>query len=204
MLPGDTRERRLAFALLGLRAALAYRLFHEIQDRAQVERAHRDRSVRGLIGGRLHRPTLGPQALDTPRRILLKELFFPRHVVGPAPLKRALVRRMLSRSHAVQTRSEQSRSEVPCDLYLSGPAYVEHVTVDHSSPTPAYEQLASVLRARIAAGEWSAGPLPSVKALQDEYDVGRDTVLRAIEILRSEELVFTVPRRGTYVSQGRH
>jgi hypothetical protein len=29
---------------------------------------------------------------------------------------------------------------------------------------------------------------------------GRDTVLRAIEILREEGLVFTAPRRGTYVS----
>lgn len=77
------------------------------------------------------------------------------------------------------------------------------MTVDHSSPTPAYEQLASVLRARIAAGDWSTGPLPSVKALQDTYDVGRDTVLRAIETLRSEGLVFTVPRRGTYVAQKR-
>ena len=77
------------------------------------------------------------------------------------------------------------------------------MTVDHSSPTPAYEQLASVLRARIAAGDWSTGPLPSVKALQETYDVGRDTVLRAIELLRSEGLVFTVPRRGTYVAQGR-
>ena len=32
------------------------------------------------------------------------------------------------------------------------------------------------------------------------YGVGRDTALRAIEILREESLVFTVPRRGTYVS----
>ena len=66
---------------------------------------------------------------------------------------------------------------------------------------PAYEQLANVLRSRIVAGEWSHGPLPSVKALQDTYDVGRDTVLRAIDALRAEGLVFTVPRRGTYVAQ---
>jgi DNA-binding GntR family transcriptional regulator len=33
-----------------------------------------------------------------------------------------------------------------------------------------------------------------------EHDVGRDTVLRAVEILRDEGLVFTVPRHGTYVS----
>jgi GntR family transcriptional regulator len=38
-----------------------------------------------------------------------------------------------------------------------------------------------------------------VKQLQQEHDVGRDTVLRAVEILRNEGLVFTVPRRGTYV-----
>ena len=55
--------------------------------------------------------------------------------------------------------------------------------------------------ARIAKGEWRNGPLPSVKQLQQEHDVGRDTVLRAIDILRTEGLVFTVPRRGTYVSQ---
>ena len=39
-----------------------------------------------------------------------------------------------------------------------------------------------------------------MKQLQQEHDVGRDTVLRAVEILRNEGLVFTVPRWGTYVS----
>ena len=75
------------------------------------------------------------------------------------------------------------------------------MTVDHGAPEPAYRQLAAILRARIANGEWRNGPLPSVKQLQQEQDVGRDTVLRAIDILRSEGLVFTVPRRGTYVSR---
>jgi GntR family transcriptional regulator len=74
------------------------------------------------------------------------------------------------------------------------------VTVDHGAPEPAYQQLTAILRKRIAKGEWRSGPLPSVQQLQQEYGVGRDTVLRAIEILREEGLVFTVPRRGTYVS----
>jgi GntR family transcriptional regulator len=74
------------------------------------------------------------------------------------------------------------------------------VTVDHGAPEPAYQQLADVLRGRIAKGEWRSGPLPSVKQLQQEYGVGRDTVLRAVEILRTEGVVFTVPRRGTYVT----
>ena len=49
-------------------------------------------------------------------------------------------------------------------------------------------------------GEWGNGPLPSVRQLQQVHDVGRDTVLRAIDILRTEGLVFTGPRRGTYFS----
>jgi len=74
------------------------------------------------------------------------------------------------------------------------------VTVDHGAPEPAYQQLAAILRAKIAKGGWRNGPLPSVKQLQQEHEVGRDTVLHAVEILRHEGLVFTVPRRGTYVS----
>ena len=74
------------------------------------------------------------------------------------------------------------------------------MTVDHGAPEPAYQQLADVLRGRISKGEWRSGPLPSVKQLQQEYGVGRDTVLRAVEILRTEGVVFTVPRRGTYVT----
>ena len=62
------------------------------------------------------------------------------------------------------------------------------MTVDHGAPEPAYQQLAAILRARIAKGEWRNGPLPSVKQLQQEHDVGRDTVLHAIEVLRTEGL----------------
>lgn len=75
------------------------------------------------------------------------------------------------------------------------------MTVDHGAPEPAYQQLAAILRARITQGEWRSGPLPSVQHLQQEYSVGRDTVLRSIDILRQERIVFTVPRRGTYVSR---
>lgn len=67
---------------------------------------------------------------------------------------------------------------------------------------PAYQQLSGILRTRIANGDWRSGPLQSVKQLQQEYGVGRDTVLRAIDILREEGIVFTVPRRGTYVTPG--
>jgi biotin operon repressor len=95
-------------------------------------------------------------------------------------------------------RAEQNNSMTWLGLSIP---MLECVAVDHDSPVPAYEQLTRLLRARIKKGEWSSGPLPSVKQLQQEYDVGRDTVLRAIDTLRTDGLVFTVPRRGTYVTQ---
>ena len=100
----------------------------------------------------------------------------------------------------MQSNTDQSRSDIPSGHPRSVLTYVDLVRVDHGLPEPAYRQLAAILRTQIADGQWRTGPLPSVKQLQQEHDVGRDTVLRAIELLRNEGLVFTVPRRGTYVS----
>jgi DNA-binding GntR family transcriptional regulator len=75
--------------------------------------------------------------------------------------------------------------------------------VNADLPEPAYQQLAGILTRRIRAGEWSSGPLPSVKALQQDHGVGRDTVLHALRLLRDSGLIFTVAKRGSYVSQPR-
>ena len=75
----------------------------------------------------------------------------------------------------------------------------DHNTVNVDLPEPAYRQLERILAGRMATGEWRTGPLPSVKALQQEYGVGRDTVLHALELLRDSGQIFTVPRRGSYV-----
>jgi DNA-binding GntR family transcriptional regulator len=72
-------------------------------------------------------------------------------------------------------------------------------TVDADLPEPAYRQLAGILTRRIQSGEWRAGPLPSVKALQHDYGVGRDTVLHSLRMLRDAGLIFTVAKRGSYV-----
>ena len=72
--------------------------------------------------------------------------------------------------------------------------------VDPGLPVPAYRQLEGSLRRRIDRGEWQAGPLPSVAYLQHEYGVGRDTVLHALRLLREAGVIFTVPKRGSYVA----
>jgi GntR family transcriptional regulator len=42
-------------------------------------------------------------------------------------------------------------------------------------------------------------PVPSVKALVQEHNVARGTAERAVEVLRSEGLVRTVPGKGVFV-----
>ena len=72
--------------------------------------------------------------------------------------------------------------------------------IDILSATPAYEQLAAILRARIKSGKLAPDrPLPSEKQLTDEFGIARGTVRKAIDVLRNEGLIVTVHGRGSYV-----
>jgi DNA-binding GntR family transcriptional regulator len=73
------------------------------------------------------------------------------------------------------------------------------VTIDRDSYQPVYRQLADLIRVRITSGEIPAGSLlQSELALAQEHGVGRDTVRRAMAVLRGEGLVLT-DRSGTHV-----
>lgn len=64
----------------------------------------------------------------------------------------------------------------------------------------AYRQLASVLRDRIRSGKFPAGSrVPSEKDLQDEFGLARETIRRALAILRAEGLVEVRHGHGTFV-----
>jgi len=74
------------------------------------------------------------------------------------------------------------------------------VTIDPLGPTPVYQQLATILRARIDSGDLAPNrPIPSETALQQEHGVARGTARRAVALLRDEGLVVTVKGRGTFV-----
>jgi DNA-binding GntR family transcriptional regulator len=78
---------------------------------------------------------------------------------------------------------------------------VVSVTVDHRDPTPLHEQLATILRAEILAGEYAeTGMLPSESRLQQTHGVSRGTVRRALKTLADEGLVYTITARGTFVA----
>lgn len=68
--------------------------------------------------------------------------------------------------------------------------------LDRLSPVPLWEQLAGILRAEIQAGQ---RPIMSESHLEQTYGVGRSTVRLALNALREEGLIVTVPGRGTFV-----
>lgn len=66
-----------------------------------------------------------------------------------------------------------------------------------------YLQVASLIRARIEAGEWQPRKrLPTVTDLVHEYGVARNTMMQAIEHLRELGLIYTVRNRGSFVRYG--
>ena len=72
--------------------------------------------------------------------------------------------------------------------------------IDPMSGVPVYRQLADQLRERILSGELlPRTPLPSAKTLAQEHGIAVGTVTRAVEVLRQEGLVRTIPGRGVWV-----
>lgn len=74
------------------------------------------------------------------------------------------------------------------------------MVINPRGPEPPYRQLAALLRAEIERGIYADGePLPSEAEIQERYEVARGTARRAVQVLRDEGIVYTVPRRGSYV-----
>lgn len=79
--------------------------------------------------------------------------------------------------------------------------YDPDASVDPDAPEPPYKQLAGILAARVARGDWVPNrAIPSESQLVGEYGLARSTVRRAIALLVERGVVFVVPQRGTYVS----
>lgn len=74
--------------------------------------------------------------------------------------------------------------------------------IDHDGPVPVYVQVADHIAARIESGKLQPDkPIPSEKALVDEFGIARGTARAAVNELRNRDLVYTVPHRGTFVKR---
>jgi DNA-binding GntR family transcriptional regulator len=74
--------------------------------------------------------------------------------------------------------------------------------IDPDGPVTPYRQLAAILKARIARGDWQANrAIPSEARLVQEYGLARSTVRRSIALLVEEGAVYVVSQRGTFVAE---
>ena len=74
--------------------------------------------------------------------------------------------------------------------------------LDSESGRPLSQQIADRLEKRIRSGELAPDrPVPSETTLGQEYPVSRDTIRRAIKVLRERGLIHTVQGKGSYVRQ---
>ena len=73
------------------------------------------------------------------------------------------------------------------------------IEIDFSSDVPSYQQLATILRARITSGEYAHRQLlPSISQLTGETGLAVGTVRKAIGVLVDEGVAYVVQGRGTY------
>jgi GntR family transcriptional regulator len=74
------------------------------------------------------------------------------------------------------------------------------MTLNPADPRPLYQQLASVLREQIRAGELPPGArIPTEAQLADRYDASRNTIRLALDVLRNEGLITSRQGRGNFV-----
>jgi GntR family transcriptional regulator len=72
--------------------------------------------------------------------------------------------------------------------------------VNADSHIPVYVQIGEYIAADIKTGRLRAGQrIPSETSMVQEFGVARDTARRAVQWLREQGLVMTVPQRGTFV-----
>jgi len=68
-----------------------------------------------------------------------------------------------------------------------------------------YQQLAETLQRRIEKGEFQPGShLPSIRALSQQYQLSRNTVIHALNLLEELALIQPQPRQGFRVNTPRH
>ena len=76
------------------------------------------------------------------------------------------------------------------------------ITIDYKSRLPVYEQIKNQLMTLIQLGVLKSDQqLPSIRSLSSETGVNVNTVKRAIQDLEEMGVIYSVPGKGSFVSE---
>ena len=79
------------------------------------------------------------------------------------------------------------------------------LVLDKDSPSSIHQQLTEHFRTMIEGGSWLGGSaLPSSRDIAQRLGINRKTVSRVYEELAAQGLIYTQPKRGTFVSEKPH
>ncbi|MEV4456999.1 winged helix-turn-helix domain-containing protein [Microbispora sp. NPDC049633] len=74
------------------------------------------------------------------------------------------------------------------------------MSIDREAVKAPYLQLADILRERITSGQIPPGRrVPSQMELEQEFEISRNTIKKALDVLKREGLLETAPGRGLFV-----
>ncbi len=68
------------------------------------------------------------------------------------------------------------------------------------SPIYKHQRVAGQLRAKITAGEYENGALPTMQKMAEEHEVSRMTLINAVKLLKSEGVLVTFQGLGTFTT----
>jgi DNA-binding transcriptional regulator YhcF (GntR family) len=191
---------------------VGYEGYYEVSDWGRVRSLH----PQGRPRGKFLRPSAGTYLVVNLSKDHVRESWPVHRLVGEAflgPLPPGMMTRHgpggpydnrlvnLSYGSAAENADDQVRdgTAVRRGLVVVNEALVG-AQIDREGSIPLSVQLADILRAQIADGRIRPDrAIPSKRALVEQYEVGAHTVDRAVEVLRGEGLLYTVPGKGLYV-----
>ena len=76
------------------------------------------------------------------------------------------------------------------------------IRIDHDSRIPKYRQIVNSILSDIESGVLSVGQrVPSINEISEEYDLSRDTVEKAYNVLKKKQIIVSAKGKGFYVAR---
>ena len=76
------------------------------------------------------------------------------------------------------------------------------IQLNYRDPTPIYQQIKDGIRRLIATGVIQEGEkLPSVRALASQLAINPNTIQRAYNELKAEEIILSIPGKGSFAAE---